>query len=55
MVYKARTPVVVGVRLKVAEKKAIERYSEITEMTESALGRKYILEGLERDGVKIEV
>lgn len=43
-----------GVRLKVAEKKAIERHSEMTEMTESALGRLYILEGLERDGVEIE-
>jgi hypothetical protein len=54
MVYKARVPAVVGVRLKVAEKKAIERHSEMTEMTESALGRLYILEGLERDGVEIE-
>jgi len=40
--------------MKPEEKAAIDRYSDSIDLTASSLCRKYILDGLARDGVKIE-
>lgn len=53
MTRKSRLPDSVSVRLKPSERKAINRHADAQDMTASALGRKYFLEGLKRDGVLV--
>lgn len=54
MVHRLRYPAMVGVRCKAEERAALHELSDSRDLSASALARKYILEGLERDGVKIE-